>query len=195
MPDQSKAVTNRGVGFPGPRRKDSSLPWSSWTLLIRKKDGIPYKKKDGRKSNALFEKEKSLTKNKNQSQALPGLYDAGLLYKPHIIGIYLTFHVSETDPIKYLTFSMILSILGIRGILLNRRNIPIMSMPIESMLLAVNSNFLVFSVSLDDMMGQSFASLVPTVAAAESAIGSAIFVITFRVRGTIAVESINCIQG
>nr|GLL16974.1 hypothetical protein CQW23_16846 [Ipomoea trifida]GLL21587.1 hypothetical protein CQW23_16846 [Ipomoea trifida] len=83
----------------------------------------------------------------------------------------------------------------IRGILLNRRNIPIMSMPIESMLLAVNSNFLVFSVSSDDMMGQSFASLVPTVAAAESAIGLAIFVITFRVRGTIAVESINSIQG
>ncbi|KAL0308129.1 UNVERIFIED_CONTAM: ATP synthase protein MI25, partial [Sesamum angustifolium] len=83
----------------------------------------------------------------------------------------------------------------IRGILLNRRNIPIMSMPIESMLLAVNSNFLVFSVSSDDMMGQSFASLVSTVAAAESAIGLAIFVITFRVRGTIAVESINSIQG
>ncbi|KAK2658196.1 hypothetical protein Ddye_004729 [Dipteronia dyeriana] len=60
---------------------------------------------------------------------------------------------------------------GIRGILLNRRNIPIMLMSIESMLLAVNSNFLVFSVSSDDMMGQSFASLVPTVAAAESAIG------------------------
>ncbi|XP_070037783.1 ATP synthase protein MI25-like [Nicotiana tomentosiformis] len=90
---------------------------------------------------------------------------------------------------------MIISISGIRGILLNRRNIPIMSMPIESMLLAVNSNFLVFSVSSDDMMGQSFASLVPTVAAAESAIGLAIFVITFRVRGTIAVESINSIQG
>ncbi|GAB4835088.1 NADH dehydrogenase subunit 4L [Ancistrocladus abbreviatus] len=62
------------------------------------------------------------------------------------------------------------------------------------MLLAVNSNFLVFSVSSDDMMGQSFALLVPTVAAAESAIGLAIFVITFRVRGTIAVESINSIQ-
>ncbi|QCD83514.1 NADH dehydrogenase I subunit 4L [Vigna unguiculata] len=84
--------------------------------------------------------------------------------------------------------------IGIRGILLNRRNIPIMSMPIESMLLAVNSNFLVFSVSSDDMMGQSFASLVSTVAAAESAIGLAIFVITFRVRGTIAVEFINSIQ-
>jgi len=70
------------------------------------------------------------------------------------IWISLTFHVSETDPIKYFTFSMIISILGIRGILLNRRNIPIMSMPIESMLLAVNSNFLVFSVSSDDIMGQ-----------------------------------------
>nr|WOH22572.1 NADH dehydrogenase subunit 4L [Gastrodia javanica] len=90
---------------------------------------------------------------------------------------------------------MIISILGIRGILINRRNLPIMSMSIESMFLAVNSNCLSFSVYLDDMMGQSFASLVPTVAAAESAIGSAIFVMTFRVRGTIAVESINCIQG
>uniref|UniRef100_A0ACD5URL1 Uncharacterized protein n=1 Tax=Avena sativa TaxID=4498 RepID=A0ACD5URL1_AVESA len=70
-----------------------------------------------------------------------------------------------------------------------------MSMPIESMLLAVSLNFLVFSVSFDDMIGQSFASLVPTMAAVESAIGLAIFVITFRVRGTIVVESINCIQG
>nr|AEM46197.1 NADH dehydrogenase subunit 4L [Silene vulgaris]AFI44268.1 NADH dehydrogenase subunit 4L [Silene vulgaris]AFI44310.1 NADH dehydrogenase subunit 4L [Silene vulgaris]AFI44324.1 NADH dehydrogenase subunit 4L [Silene vulgaris]AKZ24825.1 NADH dehydrogenase subunit 4L [Silene vulgaris] len=99
------------------------------------------------------------------------------------------------DSIKYFTFSMIIFISGIRGIILNRRNILIMSMSIESMLLAVNSNFLVFSVSSDDMMGQLFALLVPTVAAAESAIGLAIFVITFRVRGTIAVESINSIQG
>nr|AVI15778.1 NADH dehydrogenase subunit 4L [Nymphaea colorata] len=100
-----------------------------------------------------------------------------------------------TDPIKYFTLSVIISLLGIWGILLNRRNILIMLMPIESMLLAVNSNFLVFSVSSDDMTGQSFASLVPTVAAAESAIGSAILVITFRIRGTIAVESINCMKG
>ncbi|KAL8262457.1 hypothetical protein R6Q59_023806 [Mikania micrantha] len=97
--------------------------------------------------------------------------------------------------VRFMTYKPMELIVGIRGILLNRRNIPIMSMPIESMLLAVNSNFLVFSVSSDDMMGQSFASLVPTVAAAESAIGLAIFVITFRVRGTIAVESINSIQG
>ena len=68
-------------------------------------------------------------------------------------------------------------------------------MPIESMLLAVNSNFSVFPVYLDDMMGQLFASSVLTVAAADSAIGSAIPVITFRIRGTIAVESINRMKG
>ena len=91
------------------------------------------------------------------------------------------------DPIKYFTFSMIIFILGIWGILLNRRNILIMLMSIELMLLALNTNFLVFSVSLDDMMGQLFALFVLTVAAAESAIGLAILVITFRIRGTIAV--------
>ncbi|KAI5653787.1 hypothetical protein M9H77_30974 [Catharanthus roseus] len=99
------------------------------------------------------------------------------------------------DLFKYFTVSMIISISSIRGIFLNRRYIPIMSMQIESMLLAVNSNFLVFSVSSDDMMGHSFALLIPTMTAAEFAIGLAILVITFRVRGTIAVESINSIQG
>lgn len=99
------------------------------------------------------------------------------------------------DQMKYLTFATIIFILGIWGILLNRRNILIMLMSMEPMLLAVNVNFLVFSVALDDMMGQVFALLVLTVAAAESAIGLALFVITFRVRGTIAVESINSLQG
>ncbi|KAI3855248.1 hypothetical protein MKX03_026106 [Papaver bracteatum] len=82
------------------------------------------------------------------------------------------------DPIKYFTFFMIIFISGIRGILLNRRNI-ITLIPIESMLLAVNVLFLVFFASSDDMMGQSFSSLVPTVAVVKSAIGLAIFVITF----------------
>ncbi|PHT48042.1 NADH-ubiquinone oxidoreductase chain 4L [Capsicum baccatum] len=99
------------------------------------------------------------------------------------------------DPIKYFIFSMIISILGILRILLNRQNIHIMSMSIESMLLSVKSNFLVFSISSDDMSGQSFALLVPTVAAAESAIGLAIFVITFQFQGNITLESINSIQG
>ena len=70
-----------------------------------------------------------------------------------------------------------------------------MSIPIESMLLAVNSNFLVFSISSDDMRSQVFSSLVTMVAGVESAIGLAIFVIIFRVRGTIAVGIINSIQG
>ena len=99
------------------------------------------------------------------------------------------------DQMKYLTFATIIFIFGIWGILLNRRNILIMLMSMELMLLAVNVNFLVLSVALDDMMGQVFALLVLTVAAAESAIGLALFVITFRVRGTIAVESINSLQG
>ena len=92
------------------------------------------------------------------------------------------------DLVKYLTFSMILFLLGIWGIFLNRKNILIMLMSIELMLLAVNLNFLVFSVYLDDMMGQLFALFVLTVAAAESAIGLALLVITFRIRGTIVVE-------
>nr|QXE43913.1 NADH dehydrogenase subunit 4L [Ephedra przewalskii] len=97
--------------------------------------------------------------------------------------------------VKYSTFAIIMFLSGIRGILPNRRNITITSMPIESMLLAVNSNLSVFPVYLDDMMGQVFALSVLTVAAAESAIGSAILVITFRIRGTIAVESINRMKG
>ncbi|KAF3500632.1 hypothetical protein F2Q69_00041560 [Brassica cretica] len=70
-----------------------------------------------------------------------------------------------------------------------------MSMQIESMLLAVNLNFLVFSVSSDDMRSQVFTSLVTTVAGVESAIGLSIFVIIFRVRRTIAIGFINSIQG
>ena len=99
------------------------------------------------------------------------------------------------DLVKYLAVSMILFLLGIWGIFLNRKNIIIMLMSIELMLLAVNMNFLFFSVYLDDLIGQLFALLVLTVAAAESAIGLALLVIYYRVRGTIAVEFINLIKG
>ncbi len=75
------------------------------------------------------------------------------------------------DLVKYLTFSMILFLLGIWGIFLNRKNILIMLMSIELMLLAVDLNFLVFSVYLDDMMGQLFALFVLTVAAANPLLG------------------------
>ena len=99
------------------------------------------------------------------------------------------------DLVKYLALSMILFLLGIWGIFLNRKNIIIMLMSIELMLLAVNLNFLLFSVYLDDLIGQLFALLVLTVAAAESAIGLALLVVYYRVRGTIAVEFINLIKG
>nr|YP_010470405.1 NADH dehydrogenase subunit 4L [Tetraselmis marina]UVF37893.1 NADH dehydrogenase subunit 4L [Tetraselmis marina] len=96
---------------------------------------------------------------------------------------------------RYLAVSMILFLLGIWGIFLNRKNIIIMLMSIELMLLAVNTNFLVFSVYLDDMLGQLFSLLILTVAAAESAIGLALLVVYYRIRGTIAVEFISLLKG
>nr|YP_007890595.1 NADH dehydrogenase subunit 4L [Histiona aroides]AGH24089.1 NADH dehydrogenase subunit 4L [Histiona aroides] len=99
------------------------------------------------------------------------------------------------DLVRYLTVPMILFIIGLSGIFLNRKNILIMLMSIELMLLAINFNFVVFSVYLDDLIGQMFALLVLTVAAAESAIGLAILVVYYRVRGTIAVEYINIMKG
>jgi NADH-quinone oxidoreductase subunit K len=99
------------------------------------------------------------------------------------------------DQTQYLTVSMILFLLGIAGIFLNRKNIILMLMSIELMLLAVNLNFALFSIYLDDMMGQLFVLLVLTVAAAESAIGLAILVAYYRIRGTIAVELIHLMKG
>ncbi len=99
------------------------------------------------------------------------------------------------DLVRYLTVPLILFIIGLSGIFLNRKNLIIMLMSIELMLLAINFNFVVFSVYLDDLVGQMFSLLVLTVAAAESAIGLAILVIYYRVRGTIAVEYINLMKG
>ncbi len=99
------------------------------------------------------------------------------------------------DLVNYLAVSMILFLLGIWGIFLNRKNIIVMLMSIELMLLAVNLNFLLFSVYLDDLIGQLFALLILTVAAAESAIGLALLVVYYRIRGTIAVEFINLLKG
>nr|BDN85836.1 NADH dehydrogenase subunit 4L [Microheliella maris] len=99
------------------------------------------------------------------------------------------------DQVNYITVALILFLLGIWGIFLNRKNIIIILMSIELLLLAVNLNFIVFSVYLDDLMGQLFALFVLTVAAAESAIGLAILVVYYRVRGTIAIEFINLMKG
>ena len=95
----------------------------------------------------------------------------------------------------YLTVAAILFTLGIFGIFLNRKNVIIILMSIELMLLAVNINFVAFSAFLNDLMGQVFALFVLTVAAAEAAIGLAILVVYFRNRGTIAVEDINLMKG
>ncbi len=95
----------------------------------------------------------------------------------------------------YLTLAAILFTLGIFGIFLNRKNVIIILMSIELMLLAVNINFVAFSSFLHDLAGQIFAMFVLTVAAAEAAIGLAILVVYFRNRGNIDVEDINLMKG
>ena len=95
----------------------------------------------------------------------------------------------------YLTLAAILFTLGILGIFLNRKNVIIILMSIELMLLAVNVNLVSFSVFLGDLTGQVFTLLILTVAAAEAAIGLAILVIYFRNRGSIEVDDISMMKG
>jgi NADH-quinone oxidoreductase subunit K len=95
----------------------------------------------------------------------------------------------------YLTVAAILFTLGVFGIFLNRKNVIIILMAVELILLAVNLNLVAFSSFLHDLTGQIFALLVLTVAAAEAAIGLAILVVFYRNRGTIAVEDINMMKG
>ena len=95
----------------------------------------------------------------------------------------------------YLMLSAILLVIGIFGIFLNRKNVIIILMSIELILLAVNINFVAFSAYLGDLVGQVFTLFILTVAAAEAAIGLAIIVCFFRNRGTIAVEDINVMKG
>jgi NADH-quinone oxidoreductase subunit K len=95
----------------------------------------------------------------------------------------------------YLTVAATLFTIGIFGIFLNRKNVIIILMSIELMLLAVNINLVAFSSFLGDLTGQVYALVVLTVAAAEAAIGLAILVVYFRNRGTIAVEDLNIMKG
>ena len=95
----------------------------------------------------------------------------------------------------YLTVSAVLFALGVFGIFLNRKNIIIILMAIELILLSVNINLVAFSAYLHDLVGQVFAMFVLTVAAGEAAIGLAILVIYFRARGTIAVDDVNRMKG
>ena len=95
----------------------------------------------------------------------------------------------------YLAVAAALLVLGIFGIFLNRKNVIIIMMSVELILLSVNLNLVAFSSSLQDLAGQIFAMFVLTVAAAEAAIGLAIVVVYFRNRGSIQVEDINLMKG
>jgi NADH-quinone oxidoreductase subunit K len=97
--------------------------------------------------------------------------------------------------INYLIVSALLLAIGVFGIFMNRKNIIIIMMSIELILLAANINFVAFSAELHDMVGQVFTMFVLTVAAAESAIGLAILVVYFRNRGSIEVEDVTLMKG
>ncbi len=95
----------------------------------------------------------------------------------------------------YLTVAAVIFSIGVLGIFLNRKNVIIILMSVELILLAVNINLVAFSAFMGDLVGQVFAMIILTVAAAEAAIGLAILVVYFRNRGTIAVEDINMMKG
>jgi NADH-quinone oxidoreductase subunit K len=96
---------------------------------------------------------------------------------------------------SYLSVAAVLFTIGVIGIFLNRKNVIVILMSVELMLLAVNLNLVAFSAHLGDLTGQVFALVVLTVAAAEAAIGLAILVVYYRNRGSIAVEDINMMKG
>ena len=95
----------------------------------------------------------------------------------------------------YLAVAAILFTIGVFGIFVNRKNVIIILMSIELILLAVNVNLVAFSAYLGDLVGQVFAMFVLTVAAAEAAIGLAVLVVFYRNRGSIAVEDVNMMRG
>ncbi|MGI6247026.1 MAG: NADH-quinone oxidoreductase subunit NuoK [Pseudochelatococcus sp.] len=101
----------------------------------------------------------------------------------------------EIGLVHYLTVAAVLFTLGVFGIFINRKNVIVILMSVELILLAVNINLVAFSIFTNTIAGQIFALLVLTVAAAETSIGLAIMVVYFRNRGTIAVEDINLMKG
>ena len=101
----------------------------------------------------------------------------------------------EVELGHYLTVAALLFTIGIAGIILNRKNIIIILMSVELILLSVNVNLVAFSTFLGDLTGQVFSLFILTVAAAEAAIGLAILVTYFRNRGSIAVDDVNMMKG
>lgn len=103
--------------------------------------------------------------------------------------------VLEVGLTQYLILAAIVFTIGVCGIFLNRKNVIVILMSVELMLLAVNINFVAFSAHLHDMVGQVFTIFILTVAAAEAAIGLAILVVYYRNRGSISVTDINMMKG
>lgn len=103
--------------------------------------------------------------------------------------------MAEIGLTHYLVVGAILFATGVFGIFLNRKNVIVILMSIELLLLAVNVNLVAFSVQLGDLTGQVFTLFILTVAAAEAAIGLAILVVFFRAKGSIAVEDISGLKG
>jgi len=97
--------------------------------------------------------------------------------------------------LKYLIVNLLLFLIGMIGIFATRKNIILILICVELMLLSINLNFIVFSVYLDDLVGQVFSLFVLTVAAAESAIGLAILVVYYRLKGVILIDKINILKG
>jgi NADH-quinone oxidoreductase subunit K len=97
--------------------------------------------------------------------------------------------------LKYLLISSFLFLCGLTGLFLTRKHIILWLLSIELIFLSINYNFIIFSVFLDDLLGQYYALCVLTVAAAESAIGLAILVIFYRIRGGISLDLINFLKG
>lgn len=103
--------------------------------------------------------------------------------------------MEKLNLINFTTINIIIFTIGILGIVLNRKNVIIIYMSIELMLFAVSLNFIVFSIHLDDLVGQIFTLYILTIAACESAIGLAILVSYYKVKGVIAIEGINTMKG
>lgn len=96
---------------------------------------------------------------------------------------------------KYLILSSALFIIGMFGMFLSRKHLIIILMALEILLLSANINFIIFSIYLDDMIGQIYSLLILTIGATESAIGLAILILYYRLRGSIAVDTINTLKG
>lgn len=96
---------------------------------------------------------------------------------------------------KYLILSSALFIIGMFGMFLSRKHLIIILMALEILLLSANINFIVFSIYLDDMIGQVYSLLILTIGATESAIGLAILILYYRLRGSIAIDTINTLKG